>query len=1315
MAIVFAVALIVAAAGEAWAQAAPQPSVETYIDQAVPPGVLPEGMEWNKPLPAGSLVLPRAPKTKPETASLAPPSLPVGAMKAPQINTPTEPPLMSSGEMSSASVMLLEGMKNALQQSGQNLKVPKSQLQPIEASSVPQAPALQAPVASAATVSGVTYQPGRAPRTLDSEAPAQELTSPPETAAPVAATANVEVPKATELEQAPVPLEQAPSQLGSTASAQPESQTTASIFGPAASEPKEEKAGAETQPEAKSSAEPETKVAMAPTPPPSPPPCEPKVTSWIKNCSEAGYAADTSGKITGETRVECPGNTTHDVWLTNSCTPPPAEGAAPRATELKEAPTALAEGAASATPEAGGARVDANCGAANGLAISGKPAADLCLQGIASEVSGEGPWRWSCKGSNGGMTVSCAAPKAIGAPAKEAAKAAAAVKSSPTEDGKCGSSDGVGADTAPSQNLCAKGIASRVNGGGPWTWACSGTNGGQAVACNAPKKVDGACGASDKAGMDTMPQRDLCAAGYASAVTGNGPWQWTCSGLYGGAAATCMASPKVNAVCGMASLKGHHEAPKESLCKAGEASAVEGDGPWRWTCYGAQGGADVTCKGPTIVDGSCGAANGGAFASAPDSDLCALGQASHVTGIGPWNWTCSGLDNGETVSCTASLASKDATASSSAVACGAATETAAFQAPTQNLCAGGKASAMSGNGPWTWSCSDDAGHNLACSTLVATEGSCGTAANVAISQTPSGNLCASGTPGDVTSSKDRANWTWECRGSIGAATVSCSAPILKVESVPPAPKAPEDVKCGAASGRGVAVIPTTDLCAAGKASTVRGIGPWTWTCGAKSGHTAVCEAPKVVDAVCGSANGSIQKATPLSGLCAAGTPTEIDGTGPWLWSCVGVGGGASISCSASAQSQVKIDGACGVAASAVMTTAPAENLCDSGIPSTVYGEGPWTWTCSGLNGGVASNCTTSKVMPKAPLPPGPSLNGNCGPANGVAAIVQPMEGLCSAGTVTSISGNGPWNWNCLGANGGMTVSCTAPLMPPAPIVGVCGAANGVTTMTPPKSGLCSAGISSAVNGKGPWTWSCSGTNGGGAVSCVAPLAGAGGNTGIPSVVTPSTGDVAPAPNAAPVGLVTPRLPAGPLPPLKTGTLPQLTPSKPLNIPPEASALPSADLVGTPAPSVAPDLPPGAEGVTPPPVRDTLKPPPAMMPREVDENGHPIPPGTRLVLDSDISTFSFVRGSDAIDHDAYTALDKLAIVLSNHANSRITLTAYSSVDNISPREARRLSLARALAIRDYLTNAGISSGRIDVRALGANVPSGDMDRVDVKVN
>jgi outer membrane protein OmpA-like peptidoglycan-associated protein len=80
------------------------------------------------------------------------------------------------------------------------------------------------------------------------------------------------------------------------------------------------------------------------------------------------------------------------------------------------------------------------------------------------------------------------------------------------------------------------------------------------------------------------------------------------------------------------------------------------------------------------------------------------------------------------------------------------------------------------------------------------------------------------------------------------------------------------------------------------------------------------------------------------------------------------------------------------------------------------------------------------------------------------------------------------------------------------------------------------------------------------------------------------------------------------------------------------------------------------------------------------------------------------------------LDKLASVLQSNGGVRITLTAYAAVgDSTSPREARRMSLTRALAVRDYLTSKGISSSRIDVRALGANVPSGDPDRVDVKAN
>jgi outer membrane protein OmpA-like peptidoglycan-associated protein len=350
-----------------------------------------------------------------------------------------------------------------------------------------------------------------------------------------------------------------------------------------------------------------------------------------------------------------------------------------------------------------------------------------------------------------------------------------------------------------------------------------------------------------------------------------------------------------------------------------------------------------------------------------------------------------------------------------------------------------------------------------------------------------------------------------------------------------------------------------------------------------------------------------------------------------------------------------------------------------------------------LNGGVAASCSVQKNTPPAPPPPGPAVNGLCGSSNGLAMIVQPMDSLCTTGTATAVSGNGPWNWNCIGENSGMTVSCTAPLQPPAPISGVCGQANGVPTLTTPKSGLCSGGISSAVSGKGPWTWSCSGVNGGGAVGCVAPLAG--GNYGsLPSMTTQSS--EAPAPMAAPTasvakrGLVTPRMPSGAMPPVQTGSFPAATRM------PEMSA-----------PSEAPQLPDDTPSVTPPPVRDYIQPAPAL---RSDVSGNVLP-GNHFTLDADLASMPFVRGSDNFDTSVAAKLDKLANVLASNGGVRVTLTAYADNSGTTPREARRLSLGRALAIRDYLTAKGISSGRIDVRALGANVPSGEPDRVDIKPN
>lgn len=67
-----------------------------------------------------------------------------------------------------------------------------------------------------------------------------------------------------------------------------------------------------------------------------------------------------------------------------------------------------------------------------------------------------------------------------------------------------------------------------------------------------------------------------------------------------------------------------------------------------------------------------------------------------------------------------------------------------------------------------------------------------------------------------------------------------------------------------------------------------------------------------------------------------------------------------------------------------------------------------------------------------------------------------------------------------------------------PIPGVCGTSNGGFFAAAPTSNLCSSGSPSAVSGSGPWTWYCTGTNGGGTAGCSTHL----------NVVLPVTGQTA---------------------------------------------------------------------------------------------------------------------------------------------------------------------------------------------------------------
>lgn len=137
----------------------------------------------------------------------------------------------------------------------------------------------------------------------------------------------------------------------------------------------------------------------------------------------------------------------------------------------------------------------------------------------------------------------------------------------PSSVGSCGSAAGGSYDSAPSAGLCLSGAASAVSGAGPWNWTCAGSGGGEDAYCSASvRSVGGSCGSSNGKSLSSKPVSGLCLSGVASAVSGSGPWTWSCNGLFGGANASCSASESVKPCV----PKYSYSCNANSFCGAGE-------------------------------------------------------------------------------------------------------------------------------------------------------------------------------------------------------------------------------------------------------------------------------------------------------------------------------------------------------------------------------------------------------------------------------------------------------------------------------------------------------------------------------------------------------------------------------------------------------------------------------------------------------------------------------------------------------------------------------------------------------------------------
>ena len=216
----------------------------------------------------------------------------------------------------------------------------------------------------------------------------------------------------------------------------------------------------------------------------------------------------------------------------------------------------------------------------------------------------------------------------------------------------------------------------------------------------------------------------------------------------------------------------------------------------------------------------------------------------------------------------------------------------------------------------------------------------------------------------------------------------------------------------------------------------------------------------------------------------------------------------------------------------------------------------------------------------------------------------------------------------------------------------------------------------------------------------------------PQVVTQQ--DLAAAPKAMPETIpeTTPEPPAAPEPapaPAEMGASAESPPSPSMTAPEPPSA-PSVSAPELPKPQVtAPQ--PKAAAVESPPAPDLVAPPTAP---ETAEPSAVAPSGQSAALPGALGPqrIDFAAGSAELTAVARQTLDGIAARMQSKKSIRAQLLAYAADAGDGGSQARRLSLSRALAVRAYLIDKGVRSTRLDVRALGSNVPVGPPDRVDI---
>jgi outer membrane protein OmpA-like peptidoglycan-associated protein len=163
-----------------------------------------------------------------------------------------------------------------------------------------------------------------------------------------------------------------------------------------------------------------------------------------------------------------------------------------------------------------------------------------------------------------------------------------------------------------------------------------------------------------------------------------------------------------------------------------------------------------------------------------------------------------------------------------------------------------------------------------------------------------------------------------------------------------------------------------------------------------------------------------------------------------------------------------------------------------------------------------------------------------------------------------------------------------------------------------------------------------------------------------------------------------------------------------------TAAPAQVASAQPAAPVAPAPPPATIDAAPPPVAQLSAiappPPPAAAP--------PVAPPieakatTKAAETQNGLRVTFAAGQSDLSPSSADAIRHLVAAAPSGSTPTFNVVAYAAAVPDDASAARRLSLSRALAVRNALMADGMASSRIYVRALGSQVPEGPPDRVDL---